>query len=65
MGQKKRQRTAQLNAQIAYAATREDVVNAVETNNFRKMLAQGAIVASTDPQRTREGLQFSCMATKA
>lgn len=49
MGQKKRQRSAQLKAQIAYAATREDVVNAVEANNFKKMLYEGVIVASTNP----------------
>jgi hypothetical protein len=59
MGQKKRQRTAQLQAQIAYADIKVDVVNLIEANNFKKMLAQGIIVASTDPQRTREGCSAS------
>ncbi len=54
MGQKKRQRTAQLQAQKVYAANREDVVNIIKANDFKKMLAQGVIVATTNPQRTRE-----------
>jgi len=44
MGQKKRQRTALLEGQRAYRIAREDVVNAVESSNFRKLIRQGVIV---------------------
>ena len=57
MGQKKRQRTALLEGQRAYRTTREEVVNAVEAVNFRRLLRKGVTVECDGPQEPREGTQ--------